>query len=139
FRSVAKGAMLSHGNLVFNVHQAHAWVRPYLVEGEECIVTALPLYHIFALTANCLTFVQLGASNLLITNPRDIPAFVKSLGSVKFWAITGGNTLFNALLHNPDITRLDFSHRKLALGRASDVMSIDTATGLENSGGTRTH
>ena len=113
---VAKGAMLSHGNLVANVHQAHAWVKPHLVEGEECIVTALPLYHIFALTANCLTFIKLGASNLLIVNPRDIPAFVESLGSVRFTAITGVNTLFNALLNDPGFARLDFSSLKLTLG-----------------------
>lgn len=131
---VAKGAMLSHGNLVFNVHQAHAWVRPYLVEGEECIVTALPLYHIFALTANCLTFVKLGASNLLITNPRDIPAFVKSLGSVKFSAITGVNTLFNALLNNPDFARLDFSHLKIALGGGMAVQETVAQRWLQVTG-----
>jgi len=113
---VAKGAMLSHGNLVANVHQAHAWVKPYVTEGEECIITALPLYHIFALTANCLTFVKLGANNLLILNPRDIPAFVKSLSTVRFTAITGVNTLFNALLNHPDFSKLDFSRLKLALG-----------------------
>lgn len=113
---LAKGAMLSHGNLVANVHQAHAWVKPYLVEGEECIVTALPLYHIFALTANCLTFIKLGACNLLILNPRDIPEFVHSLTQVKFSAITGVNTLFNALLNNTDFAKLDFSSLKLTLG-----------------------
>lgn len=113
---VAKGAMLTHGNLVANVCQAHAWVRPYVKDGEECIVTALPLYHIFALTANCLTFLKLGANNLLILNPRDIPAFVKSLSSVKFSAITGVNTLFNALLNNRQFTKLDFSSLKVALG-----------------------
>ena len=81
---VAKGAMLTHGNMVSNVCQAHAWVRPYVKDGEECIITALPLYHIFALTANCLTFMKLGGHNLLILNPRDIPAFIKTLSSVKF-------------------------------------------------------
>ncbi len=113
---VAKGAMLTHGNLVANVCQASAWVRPLVKDGEECIVTALPLYHIFALTANCLTFLKLGANNLLILNPRDIPALVKSLSSVKFTAITGVNTLFNALLNNPEFTKLDFSNLKVALG-----------------------
>ena len=113
---VAKGAMLSHGNLVANVCQAHAWVRPHVTEGDECIVTALPLYHIFALTANCLTFIKLGASNLLIVNPRDIPALVKSMANVKFTAITGVNTLFNALLNDPGFQKLDFSRMKLSLG-----------------------
>lgn len=113
---VAKGCMLTHGNMVANVCQAHAWVKPHVTDGEECIVTALPLYHIFALTANCLTFIKLGASNLLILNPRDVPAFVKSLSGSKFTAITGVNTLFNALLNNADFAKLDFSRLKLALG-----------------------
>ena len=113
---VAKGCMLTHGNLVANVCQAHAWIKPHVEEGKECIVTALPLYHIFALMANCLTFLKLGATNLLIVNPRDIPAFVKELSSVKFTAITGVNTLFNALLNNTEFAKLDFSHLKIALG-----------------------
>ncbi len=113
---VAKGAMLSHGNLVANVCQAHSWVKPFCQGERECIVTALPLYHIFALTANCLTFMKLGASNLLIVNPRDIPGFIKELGTVKFTALTGVNTLFNALLNNPQFARLDFSHLNLTLG-----------------------
>jgi long-chain acyl-CoA synthetase len=113
---VAKGAMLSHGNLLANVCQAYAWVRPYCTGDRECIVTALPLYHIFALTANCLTFMRMGASNLLIVNPRDIPGFVKELGKVKFTALTGVNTLFNALLNNPDFSKLDFSGLNLTLG-----------------------
>jgi long-chain acyl-CoA synthetase len=113
---VAKAAMLSHGNMVSNVFQAHAWVRPHLKEGEECIATALPLYHIFALTANCLTFIRLGASNLLILNPRDIPAFIKTLSSARITAITGVNTLFNALLNDPAFAKLDFSRLKLTLG-----------------------
>src|SRR5690606_38550948 len=99
---VAKGAILTHGNMVANLCQAEAWVDPYLHGSQELIVTALPLYHIFALTANCLVFVKLGARNLLIVNPRDIPAFIKSLKQHKFTAITGVNTLFNALLNHPD-------------------------------------
>ena len=121
---VAKGAMLTHGNMVANVCQAHAWVKPHLKEGEECIVTALPLYHIFALTANCLTFIKIGANNLLILNPRDIPAFVKSLSSVKFTALTGVNTLFNALLGNPAFSKLDFSRLKLTLGGGMAVQEV---------------
>src|SRR5690606_29575893 len=80
---VAKGAMLTHSNMVANVCQAQAWVNPYLQGSRELILTALPLYHIFALTANCLMFMKLGASNLLILNPRDIPALVKSLAQHK--------------------------------------------------------
>ncbi len=112
---VAKGAMLTHGNMVSNLCQAHAWVTPY-VSKDECIVTALPLYHIFALTANCLTFLKLGARNLLIINPRDIPDFIKNLRSVPFTAITGVNTLFNALLNEPDFAKLDFSSLRIVLG-----------------------
>ncbi len=118
---VAKGAMLTHGNLVSNVCQAYAWVKPYTTEGGDSIVTALPLYHIFALTANCLTFMKLGARNLLIANPRDIPAFVKSMGRTSFTAITGVNTLFNALLNNPEFRKLDFSHLRMVLGGGAAV------------------
>lgn len=113
---VAKAAMLSHGNLAANVTQAYAWVKPLVKDGEECIVTALPLYHIFALTANCLTFMKMGASNLLIINPRDIGGLIKEMGKVPFSAFTGVNTLFNALLNHPDFARLDFSRLRLTLG-----------------------
>ena len=114
---VAKGAMLTHGNMVANIVQAWTWITVHdLEEGEEIIVTALPLYHIFALTANCLTFMKLGAMNLLITNPRDIPAFVKELGKVRFTTITGVNTLFNALMNDPGFEKLDFSGLKMTLG-----------------------
>jgi len=121
---VAKGCMLTHGNMVANVCQAHAWVQPYLQAGKECIVTALPLYHIFALTANCLTFVKLGASNLLIVNPRDIPDFVKTLSRHRFTAITGVNTLFNALLNHPGFAKLDFSALTLTLGGGMAVQEV---------------
>lgn len=140
---VAKAAMLSHGNLVANVSQAYAWVRPLVKDGEECIVTALPLYHIFALTANCLTFMKLGASNLLIINPRDIPGLIKEMGKVPFSAFTGVNTLFNALLNHPDFAHLDFSRLRLTMGggmavqrsvadrwRAATGVSIAQAYGL---------
>lgn len=113
---VAKAAMLSHGNLVANLNQAYAWVRPLVKDGEECIVTALPLYHIFALTANCLTFMKLGASNLLIINPRDIAGLIKEMSKVPFSAFTGVNTLFNALLNHPDFAKLDFSRLRLTMG-----------------------
>ena len=113
---VSKGAMLTHRNIVANLQQAHAWIGSALKDGRELVVTALPLYHIFALTANCLTFLKIGATNLLITNPRDIPGFVKELGKYPFSVITGVNTLFNALLNNPDFAKLDFSSLKVALG-----------------------
>ncbi|MBR8652845.1 AMP-binding protein [Achromobacter sp. Marseille-Q0513] len=113
---VAKAAMLSHGNLMANVSQAHAWVRPLVRDGEELIVTALPLYHIFALTANCLTFMKIGASNLLIVNPRDIPGLIKEMSKAPVSAFTGVNTLFNALLNHPDFAKLDFSRLRLTLG-----------------------
>jgi len=114
---VAKGAMLTHRNMVANAMQALAWIDAVEIdEGKEIIVTALPLYHIFALTANCMVFMKLGAQNLLITNPRDIPAFVKDLSKYPFTALTGVNTLFNALLNNDKFRSLDFSPLKLVLG-----------------------
>jgi len=113
---VAKGAMLTHGNMVANLQQASAWLSPISKPAEEIVITALPLYHIFSLTANCLTFMKVGAHNLLITNPRDMPGFVKLLSKTRFSVITGVNTLFNGLLHTPGFDRLDFSRCKLALG-----------------------
>ena len=114
---VAKGAMLLHRNIVANMLQARAWVKPFLdANHREVIITPLPLYHIFSLTANCLVFMSLGGENVLIPNPRDIPGFVKELAKVKFTAITGVNTLFNALLNNPDFAKLDFSSLRVVLG-----------------------
>lgn len=113
---VSKGAMLTHGNIVANLQQAQVWLNPLLEPKGEVIITALPLYHIFALTANCLTFLKIGAKNILITNPRDIPGFVKEMSKYKFTAITGVNTLFNALVNNEEFKKLDFSHLKIALG-----------------------
>ena len=113
---VAKGAMLLHRNIVANLLQASAWVKPSLGEERHVILTPLPLYHIFSLTANCLVFMTLGAENVLITNPRDIPGFVREMGRHRFTAITGVNTLFNALLNNAAFARLDFSSLRLTLG-----------------------
>ena len=113
---LAKGAVLTHGNMVANMQQATAWLGDEVVEADEKIVTALPLYHIFSLTANCLVFLRLGGENLLITNPRDIPTFVKTLKNSGFTAITGVNTLFNALLNAPGFEDVDFSRLKLTLG-----------------------
>ena len=113
---VSKGAMLTHGNIVSNLLQADASYSPLLVDGKEFVVTALPLYHIFALTVNCLLFLHKGANNLLITNPRDIPAFVSELKKHPFTALTGVNTLFNALVNSTDFQALDFSNLKLSIG-----------------------
>ena len=112
---VSKGAMLTHGNLVANLQQASAWLSPVSKPAEEIVITALPLYHIFSLTANCLTFMRVGGHNILITNPRDMPGFVKELSKVRFTGISGVNTLFNGLLHTPGFERLDFSALKLCL------------------------
>lgn len=103
---VAKGTILTHGNMVANVEQTSAWIGGTLKAGEEVVVTPLPLYHIFALTANLLTFVKWGANNVLITNPRDIPGFIKELRKTRFTVITGVNTLFNMLLHAPDFEKV---------------------------------
>jgi len=114
---VAKGAMLTHRNLVANMQQASAWISASGVKaGEEVIITALPLYHIFALTANGLVFMKLGGLNYLITNPRDMKGFVKELRNNRFTAITGVNTLFNGLLNTPGFEEVDFSALKVTLG-----------------------
>ncbi|WP_144394067.1 AMP-binding protein [Pleionea sediminis] len=113
---VAKGAVLSHRNMVANILQASAWLKPLIKDGEEIVITALPLYHIFSLTANCMTFMKFGGMNVLITNPRDMKGFVKELSGFKFSAITGVNTLFNGLLNTEGFDKLDFSSLKMTLG-----------------------
>jgi long-chain acyl-CoA synthetase len=113
---VSKGAMLSHGNMVGNLEQVSGCLDNVLDKGKEVVITALPLYHIFALTANCLTFMKYGGHNILITNPRDMPGFVKELSKYPFTAITGVNTLFNGLLNTPGFAELDFSNLKMSLG-----------------------
>jgi long-chain acyl-CoA synthetase len=112
---VSKGAMLTHRNIIANLQQAHAWIKPF-IRDEEIIITALPLYHIFVLTANCLTFFKIGATNVLITNPRDIPGFIKEIGKYPFTTITGVNTLFNAMVNNPEFGKIDLSQLHLTLG-----------------------
>ncbi len=113
---VSKGAVLTNKNMVANMQQASAWIGSTIQDSKETIITALPLYHIFSLTANCLTFMKHGWMNYLITNPRDIPGFVKELKGTRFAGITGVNTLFNGLLNNPEFKNIDFSHLLLALG-----------------------
>jgi long-chain acyl-CoA synthetase len=120
---LAKGAVLTHGNMAANLQQVTYWLSPFVGRGGEVMITALPLYHIFSLTANCLTFTALGGENVLITNPRDFPAFVKGLRGLKFTVITGVNTLFAALLRTPGFESLDFSGLKLALGGGMAVQS----------------
>jgi len=114
---VAKGAMLVHRNVVANLLQARSWLLPFMdSDRREIIITPLPLYHIFSLTANCLTFMTLGGENILIPNPRDIPGFVKEMARHRFTAFTGVNTLFNALLNSAEFAKLDFSTVRLTLG-----------------------
>jgi long-chain acyl-CoA synthetase len=121
---VAKGAMLTHRNMVANMLQASSWIYSTLREGEEVIITAIPLYHIFALTANCLVFMKTGGLNVLITNPRDMKGFVKELGSIRFTAMTGVNTLFNGLLNTPGFDKLDFSTFKFTMGGGMAVQRV---------------
>jgi long-chain acyl-CoA synthetase len=113
---VAKGAMLTHRNMVANVLQAESWIGTEARVGQDTIITALPLYHIFALTANWIVFVKLGAQNVMIVNPRDFPAFVSELKKFRFTYISGVNTLFNALLNTPGFAEVDFSALRITLG-----------------------
>ncbi|WP_210399101.1 AMP-binding protein [Steroidobacter denitrificans] len=113
---VAKGAMLTHRNMVANLLQSAAWIGIQARAGKDTIITALPLYHIFALTANWLVFTHYGAHNILIANARDFPAFVKELKAHPFTYISGVNTLFNALLHTPGFESVDFSALRITLG-----------------------
>jgi long-chain acyl-CoA synthetase len=113
---VPKGAVLTHANMVANVEQTVAWIGQNLKEGAETVITALPLYHVFSLTANLLTFLKLGAHDVLITNPRDIPGLLKELKKVPFTAITGVNTLFNAMLNAPGIREVSAAGLKIAVG-----------------------
>ena len=113
---VAKGAVLSHKNMVANVMQTYAWMGPFLSEGDETIITALPLYHIFSLCVNCLLFTKAAGHNIYITNPRDMKDFCKTLKSYPFTTLTGVNTLFNGLLNQESFRQLDFSKLKLTVG-----------------------
>jgi long-chain acyl-CoA synthetase len=112
---IAKGSMLTHRNMVANLLQVAGFWRDLIAPGREVVITALPLYHIFCLTCNCLVFTQHGGLNVLITNPRDIPGFVSELGKWRFSIITGVNTLYNALLGHPAFARLNFSALKLGV------------------------
>ncbi|UZR94493.1 AMP-binding protein [Chondrinema litorale] len=113
---VSKGASLTNGNIIANILQISEWMKPKLKENTETMVTALPLYHIFALTVNCLSMLMIGATNVLIVNPRDMKSFIKDLQKYPFTVMTGVNTLFNGLLNQPDFKALDFSKLKLTVG-----------------------
>lgn len=121
---VSKGAILTHGNLCANLAQVDGWLAGLFEEGKEVVITALPLYHIFALTANCLVFVNYGAKNVLITNPRDMPKFMSDLKKNPFSFITGVNTLFNGMLNQPNFKEMDFSKLKVALGGGMAVQDV---------------
>ena len=121
---VSKGATLSHGNICANVQQVEAWIGHKFEDGQETIITALPMYHIFALTANCVVFFRYGAKNILITNPRDMASFCKDLQKNPFSAITGVNTLFIGLMNQDVFRNLDFSKLKLALGGGMAVQDV---------------
>jgi long-chain acyl-CoA synthetase len=120
---VSKGAMLSHRNMVSNVMQASTWIMPSGFNHSDRVVTALPLYHVFSLTANLLTFFYLGAKNLLITNPNDVKSFIKQIAHFQMTAFTGVNTLFNVLLHHKDFSKIDFSKLKLTLSGGMALQS----------------
>lgn len=121
---VSKGAMLTHKNILGNMLQIYAWMLPLLEERKEMVVTALPMYHIFSLTVNTLSFLRLGAENILITNPKDIPAFIAELRKYPFSVTTGVNTLFNALMNHKDFSKISFSRCKLHVAGA---MALQTA------------
>ncbi len=121
---VAKGAALTHENMIANLLQAYTWASKDLDDGQETFITALPLYHIFSLTANAMFALKIGANSVLITNPRDMPGFVKELSQIKFSYITGVNTLFNGLLNTPGFKDLDFSNLKIALGGGMAVQEF---------------
>lgn len=118
---VAKGAMLTHGNICANMAQASEWIKNQIIPGKELVVTPLPLYHIFSLTVNLMIFTEAGGKNILITNPRDIPGFIKEMKKYKVTVMSGVNTLFNALVHHPDFASIDFSTWKIALGGGMSV------------------
>ena len=120
---LAKGAMLTHRNILSNLEQNAEWMRAELKEKEEVSITALPLYHIFALTVNLFTFFKYGSKNVLITNPRDIPKFISELKKHKFTCLCGVNTLFNHLLNNPEFHKVDFSALKISIGGGMAVQN----------------
>ena len=132
---LSKGAMLLHRNILANIAQVAGWLELGLKGETPSIITALPLYHIYALTVNCLVILRLGGLSILITNPRDFAGFVKELGKHRYNMITGVNTLFNALLHNPDFAKLDFSALRLSSGGGMAVQKAVADRWKEVTGG----
>lgn len=128
---VAKGAMLTHRNIVANMLQTFEWLNPLLHRGEEIVLTPLPLYHIFSLTVNCMTLMAYGAHNVLITNPRDIPDFIKTMAKYRPTVLSGVNTLFNALMNNPKFASLDFSNLKVSVAGATALQDAVSKRWLE--------
>ncbi|MBK9322931.1 MAG: AMP-binding protein [Bdellovibrionaceae bacterium] len=131
---VSKGAVLTHGNILANMLQICQWMTPLLKEGQEICITPLPMYHIFSLTVNCLSFMRYGTQSILITNPRDLPALIKDMKKHPFTLMTGVNTLFNGLLNHPEFSKLDFSKVKMSVGGAMALQKAvverwKTATG----------
>jgi long-chain acyl-CoA synthetase len=121
---ISMGAVLTHQNIISNMLQIREWMKPKLREREEVAITALPLYHIFALTVNCLCMLQLGAENILITNPRDLGSFIKELKKYPFTFITGVNTLFKGLLNHPDFPSVDFRNLKVSVGGGMALQKV---------------
>jgi long-chain acyl-CoA synthetase len=122
---IAKGAQLSHANLVAHNAMIRYWFKPYMsANSDDIIITAIPMYHIFALTVNGLLMFSTGVKNVLITNPRDMKAFCAELKKHKFSIMTGVNTLFNGLLHNPEFKNVDFSRLKGAIAGAMAVQDV---------------
>ena len=133
---VAKGAMLSHGNIAANVLQAEAWIgNDFRAMTDGVLITPIPLYHIFALSANCMLFARLGWKNILIINPRDFPSVIKELKTHRFHFITGVNSLFNALMHTPGFSEIDFSALKITLGGGMAVQEAVAKRWKEATGG----
>jgi long-chain acyl-CoA synthetase len=120
---VSKGAVLTHRNMVANMLQVAEWVKVLVKEGEETVICALPLYHIFSLTANAFCMMYLGETNLMITNPRDIPTFIKTLRKSEFTVFVGLNTLYNALMNHPDFDKIDFSKCKVGVAGGMALQS----------------
>tara|TARA_B100001057_G_scaffold102991_1_gene100324 strand:+ start:33902 stop:35548 length:1647 start_codon:yes stop_codon:yes gene_type:complete len=118
----SKAAVLTHSNLLSNVHQLELWVKSIVKEGQEIIITALPLYHIFSLTVNLLFFYKIGAKNILITNPRNLKDFVKTLSKHRFTVITAVNTLFNLLLTSSKFRNSNFDNLKFSVGGGMAVL-----------------
>jgi len=133
---VSKGAVLTHRNILANMQQIVSWMAPVFQPGEEVIITALPLYHIFSLTVNCLTLMYFGGHNILITNPRDIGGFIRTLRKTQFTIVTGVNTLYNALMNHPDFAKVSFKHAKVSVAGAMALQRV-VAENWEKKTGTK--